>query len=59
MPKVMHCEDKIGGNNSVVEIDESKFGKRKYNRGHRAEGVWVRGMIDKRAKANSASNPWK
>jgi hypothetical protein len=26
-----------------VEIDESKFGKRKHNRGHRVEGVWVVG----------------
>jgi transposase-like protein len=47
IPKVMNCQDKIGGNNSVVEIDESKFGKRKYNRGHRVEGVWILGMIEK------------
>jgi len=30
-----------------VEIDESKFGKRKYNRGHRVEGVWVVGGIER------------
>jgi hypothetical protein len=29
-----------------VQIDESKFGKRKYNRGHRVEGVWVFGMVE-------------
>lgn len=31
----------IGGPNVIVEIDETKLGKRKYNRGHRVEGVWV------------------
>lgn len=34
---------RIGGTDIIVEIDESKFGKRKYNRGHRVEGVWVVG----------------
>lgn len=31
----------IGGPEIVVEIDETKLGKRKYNRGHRVDGVWV------------------
>ena len=31
----------IGGENIVVEVDETKLGKRKYNRGHRVEGVWI------------------
>ena len=30
----------------MVEIDESKFGKRKYNRGHRVEGSWVFGAVE-------------
>ena len=30
----------IGGPGVIVEIDESKFGKRKHNRGHSVEGVW-------------------
>ena len=34
----------IGGEGIVVEIDGSKFGWRKYNRGHRVDGVW---MFDK------------
>lgn len=38
---------KIGAFNTVVEIDESKFGKRKYNRGHHVEGVWVLGMVER------------
>ena len=37
----------IGGDGVIVEIDESKFGKRKYNnRGHRVEGVWVVGGVE-------------
>lgn len=31
----------IGGKDIVVEIDETKLGKRKYHRGHRVEGVWL------------------
>lgn len=33
----------VGGDGIIVEIDESKLGKRKFNRGHRVEGVWVLG----------------
>ncbi|KAF8792308.1 putative transposase-like protein like [Argiope bruennichi] len=46
------CEDaclvfdgKIGGVGKIVEIDESKFGKRKFNRGKGVEGKWVFGVI--------------
>jgi len=39
--------DKIGGPGIVVEIDESKFGKRKYNSGKRVEGVWVLGGVER------------
>ena len=41
---------KIGGDGHVVEIDESKFGKRKYHRGKRVDGVWVFGGIDRETK---------
>jgi IS1 family transposase len=34
----------------VVEIDESKFGKVKYHRGHRVEGVWVVGGVERTAE---------
>lgn len=37
----------IGGVGKIVEIDESKFGKRKYHRGHRVEGQWVFGGIER------------
>lgn len=37
----------IGGNNVIVEVDESKFGKRKYHRGHRVEGVWIVGGVER------------
>lgn len=37
----------IGGPGIVVEIDESKLGKRKYNTGHRVDGVWVFGGIER------------
>uniref|UniRef100_A0A915CP57 ISXO2-like transposase domain-containing protein n=1 Tax=Ditylenchus dipsaci TaxID=166011 RepID=A0A915CP57_9BILA len=35
----------IGGLGDVVESDESKFGKRNYNRGHYVQGSWVFGGI--------------
>lgn len=36
----------IGGEGKVVQIDESKFGKRKFNKGRRVTGHWVLGMIE-------------
>lgn len=44
---VMENSAAIGGNGIEVEIDESKFGKRKYHRGHRVEGQWVFGGREK------------
>ena len=29
----------------VIEIDETKIGKRKYNRGRMVEGSWIPGFI--------------
>jgi transposase-like protein len=38
---------KIGGPNRTVEIDESKFGRRKYHRGHPVKGQWVFGGVER------------
>jgi len=38
---------KIGGPNKTVEIDESKFGRRKYLRGHPFKGLWVFGGVER------------
>jgi hypothetical protein len=40
-------DQKIGGDGIIVEVDESKFGKRKYYRGKRVKGVWVIGGVEK------------
>jgi transposase-like protein len=41
------CSEKIGGPNKTVEIDESKFGRRKYHRGHPVKGQWVFGGVER------------
>ena len=38
---VLHISEPIGGPGVEVEIDELKFGKRKYRRGLQVEGRWV------------------
>ena len=42
------CEvyERLRGEGKIVQIDESKFGKRKYHRGHHVEGQWVFGGIE-------------
>jgi len=41
------CSEKIGGPNKTVEIDVSKFGRRRYHRGHPAKGQWVLGGVER------------
>ena len=41
---VLHISEPIGGPGVEVEIDESKFGKRRYRRGWQVEGRWVFGV---------------
>lgn len=43
----------IGGPGVVIEIDETKLGKRKYNRGHRVDGVWVLAGIERTEAART------
>jgi len=40
-------KEKLGGYGHIVEIDESKFGRRKYHRGHKVEGQWVFGGYER------------
>ncbi|OAD65452.1 hypothetical protein PHYBLDRAFT_176051 [Phycomyces blakesleeanus NRRL 1555(-)] len=53
------------GQSIIVEIDESKFEKKKYHRGHQVEGVWVLGVPHRDAttllqviKKFSNNRPW-
>ena len=40
----------IGGDGVIVEVDETKLGKRKYNRGHKVNGVWILGGVERTAE---------
>ena len=46
-----HHTGQIDGPGMTVEIDESKFGKLKFNRGRCIEGKWVFGGICRQTKA--------
>lgn len=39
------AEGRIGGVGKIVEIDECKIGRRKYERGRVVEGTWILGMV--------------
>ena len=42
--------EKLGGNGVIVEIDECKMCKRKYNKGRIIEGQWIFGGIERESK---------
>ena len=42
---IFEKREKLGGVGKLVQIDESKIGKRKYHRGHLKDGQWVFGGI--------------
>ncbi|RLU25466.1 hypothetical protein DMN91_001622 [Ooceraea biroi] len=44
---LLHNEEQIGGPNVVVEIDEAKFGRRKYHRGRLITGQWLFGGVER------------
>ena len=48
--KYLANPEPIGGPGHIVEIDESKFGKRKCHRGRQLSGKWVFGGIDRDTK---------
>ena len=44
--------DMLGGEGTIVEVDEAKFGKRKFHRGRRVDGVWVFGIVERGSHAS-------
>ena len=47
LSSVLEESDQIGGPGIEVEIDECKFGRRKYYRGHYVKGKWIFGGREK------------
>jgi transposase-like protein len=54
--QILNKTNKIGGRNEIVEIDETKIAKRKYNKGHKVEGAWIIGGIQRSRLKNKIKN---
>lgn len=54
--QLINPRNKIGGRNEIIEIDETKIAKRKYNKGHSVEGAWVIGGIQRSRLKNKVKN---
>ena len=47
MAEDIQTSPKIGGPSTIVEIDEAKFGKQKFNRGRPVQGTWLAGGVQR------------
>jgi transposase-like protein len=47
MAEDIQSSELLGGPGEIVEVDEVKFGKRKFNRGRIVDGSWVCGGIER------------
>ena len=47
MAEDIQSSELLGGPGQIVEVDEAKFGKRKFNRGQIVDGSWVYGGIER------------
>ena len=52
--RLLTTTPKIGGPGRIVEVDEAKFGKRKYQRGRIVQGSWVLGGVEPRLGCTNA-----
>ena len=47
---LLESRGRLGEEEKIGQIDESKFGKRKYHRGHHVEEQWVFGGIEQNSR---------